>query len=80
VVDEWVRSGFGSPPYDDVKCVTTRANGLPALVAYLKDPGDTEYRPLAIDVVRMEGGLIAEITTFDIKSLLDAFALPRILH
>jgi RNA polymerase sigma-70 factor (ECF subfamily) len=80
VVDEWVRSGFGSPPFDDFKCVATGANGLPAVVAYLKERGDTEYRPLAIDVLRVQDGLIAEVTTFGIKSLLDAFALPPTLH
>jgi RNA polymerase sigma-70 factor (ECF subfamily) len=79
VVDAWVSSGFGSPPYDDLKCVITGANGAPGVVGYHKRPGDREYRPLAIDVLRTQDGLIAEITTFGIKSLLDAFALPPTL-
>jgi RNA polymerase sigma-70 factor (ECF subfamily) len=80
VVDAWVTSGFGSPPYDDFKCVITSANRMPCVVAYLKGPGEREYHPLAMDVLRIEDELIAEITTFGAKDLLDAFALPRTLH
>jgi RNA polymerase sigma-70 factor (ECF subfamily) len=80
VVDAWVSSGFGSPPYDDFKCVLTGANGGPAVVSYHRGPGDGEYRPLAIDVLRLQDGLVAEITTFGIHGLLDAFALPPTLR
>ncbi len=80
VVDAWVSSGFGSPPYDHFKCVITRANGSPGVVSYHKGPNAAEYRPLAIDVLRLQDGLVAEITTFGIHGLLDAFALPPALH
>ena len=79
VVGSWVEGGFGSPPYNDWKHVATRANGLPAIVWYLRRPESDHYQPLAMDVLRLENGAIAEIITFDASRLLDAFALPESL-
>ena len=76
VVGSWVEGGFGSPPYNDWRHVMTRANGLPAVVWYLRRPEDDRHRPFAMDVLLLEGGVIAEITTFPVANLLDAFALP----
>ena len=77
VVGSWVQGGFGSPPYNDWKHVITRANGLPAVVWYLRRPDSDHYHPFAMDVLRIENGEIAEITTFDAKTLLGAFGLPE---
>ena len=79
VVGSWVEGGFGSPPYNNWKHVVTRANGMPAVVWYLRRPEDDHHRPFAMDVMRLENGAIAEITTFDAARLLDAFALPESL-
>jgi len=38
------------------------ANRQPAAAHYLRRPGESEYRPLALDVLRIEGGRVAEIT------------------
>ena len=54
----------------------TSANTLPAAAHYLRRPADTEYRPLALDVLRLEGGRVAEITTFVYPELFPAFGLP----
>ena len=51
---------------------------MPAMASYLKAPGDTEFRGFKIDVVRFEGGLIAEITTFG-SALFPEFGLPPTL-
>ncbi|MGH2945656.1 MAG: hypothetical protein ACRDPC_05240 [Solirubrobacteraceae bacterium] len=40
---------------------------------------DTEYRRLALDVLRIEGGRITEITTF-CGELFPAFGLPESLR
>jgi RNA polymerase sigma-70 factor (ECF subfamily) len=80
VVQEWVTSGFGSPPYDDFKCLITQANRMPSVASYVKLPGEREYTPVSVDVLRIEDGLVAEVTTFGVKGLLDAFALPSTLH
>jgi RNA polymerase sigma-70 factor (TIGR02960 family) len=60
----WVEEGFGKPPYVDWRCLPTTANGQPAVAAYLRWPGDTVYKAVAIDVLRIVDGLVAEITTF----------------
>jgi len=79
VVASWVEGGFGSPPYNDWKHVVTRANGLPAVVWYLRRPESDRHHALVMDVLRLEHGAIAEITTFDVARLLDAFGLPETL-
>jgi RNA polymerase sigma-70 factor (TIGR02960 family) len=53
----------------------TRANGQPAYAGYVRRPGTTIYRAQVLDVIRVEGGRIAEITTFE-PHLLIAFGLP----
>ncbi len=55
------------------------ANTQPAAAHYLRQPGETEHRALALDVLRIEGGLIAEITSFVSPELFPAFGLPPAL-
>jgi RNA polymerase sigma-70 factor (TIGR02960 family) len=57
------------------RLVPVRANRMPAAANYLRAPGDTEFRAFKIDVLRIEGGAIAEITTFN-ADLFPAFGLP----
>lgn len=78
-VQAWVEGGFGKPPYDDFKCVVTSANRMPAVANYLRKPGDAQYQPFTIDVLRIESGSVAEVTTFDLPPFLDAFNLPGML-
>jgi RNA polymerase sigma-70 factor (TIGR02960 family) len=61
----------------DWRLVPTRANRMPTAASYLRQPGDTEFRAFKLDVLRVEGGRIAEITTFD-ASLFPAFGLPPV--
>jgi hypothetical protein len=60
------------------RLVPTRANRQPTAASYLRAPGDTEFRALKFDVLRLEGGRIAEITTFD-ATLFPEFGLPPTL-
>jgi RNA polymerase sigma-70 factor (ECF subfamily) len=80
VVQAWLTSGFGSPPYDAFKCLITQANRMPGIASYAKLPGARDYTPVSIDVLRIEDGLVAEVTTFGVEGLLDAFSLPATLH
>lgn len=57
------------------RLVATRANRQLAAANYLRRPGETTWRPFKIDVLRVEAGVIAEITTFD-ADLLPTFGLP----
>jgi RNA polymerase sigma-70 factor (TIGR02960 family) len=60
------------------RLLPTRANRQPAAASYFQGPGDAEYRAFKLDVLRVEGGAIAEITTFGV-SLFPAFGLPPTL-
>jgi RNA polymerase sigma-70 factor (TIGR02960 family) len=66
---------FGPETPGDWLLLPTRANRQPAAASYLRQPGDSEYRAFKLDVLRVEGRVIAEVTTFD-ASLFDAFGLP----
>jgi RNA polymerase sigma-70 factor, ECF subfamily len=61
IVDAWVEGGLGNEEYSDFRCLVTRANRQPAVANYLRRPGDSEYRALAVDMLRVEDGRIAEI-------------------
>ena len=60
------------------RLVPTRANRQPTAASYLRARGDREFRAFKLDVLRLEGGLIAEITTFG-ATLFPAFGLPPTL-
>jgi RNA polymerase sigma-70 factor, ECF subfamily len=70
------RKGF-DPEFGSVRSVVAGANLQPTLAHYLRRPGESEYRPLALDVLRIEGGLVAEITSFVSPELFEAFGLPE---
>jgi RNA polymerase sigma-70 factor, ECF subfamily len=72
-------SGFGTPGFADLKLVPLRANRQPAAANYRRAPGDSVYRPMALDVLRFERGRVAELTAFDPK-LFEAFGLPPFLR
>jgi RNA polymerase sigma-70 factor, ECF subfamily len=68
---------FAAP--GDYRFVATSANTQPATAIYLRRPDDTEYRPLVIEVLRIEDGLVAEIVDFGALELFAAFGLPPTL-
>ena len=41
----------------------------------MRKPGETRFRPLALDVLRFEGGRLVEMTAFE-PELFAAFGLP----
>jgi len=53
----------------------TRANGQLAAGGYVRRPGTTVYRAQVLDVLRIEGDRIVEITSFE-PHLFPAFGLP----
>ena len=59
-----VDAGFGTEEFGRLRCVTTRANRQPAVACYVLGKGDTTYRAMAVDVLRIEEGMISEIVTF----------------
>jgi RNA polymerase sigma-70 factor (TIGR02960 family) len=69
---------FGPDRDGEWRLVPTRANRMPTAASYLRRPGDSAFRPFKFDVLRIEGGIIAEITTFG-PALFPAFGLPAAL-
>lgn len=64
MLKRWVDAGFGSERFGRVRCVVTRANLQPAVAFYVLQQGDAAWRALALDVLRIEGGVITETVTF----------------
>ena len=69
---------FGPESDGDWRLLPTRANRLPAAASYLRRPGDSAFRAFKLDVLRITGGAISEITTFG-WSLFPAFGLELTL-
>jgi RNA polymerase sigma-70 factor (ECF subfamily) len=68
-----------SPIYfGDWRFRPARANRQPAAAGYVRRPGTTVYRAQTLDVLRIEHGKVAAITTFE-PHLLPAFGLPLTL-
>jgi RNA polymerase sigma-70 factor (ECF subfamily) len=63
----------------DWRLIPAGANRMPAAASYLRRPGDTEFRAFKLDVMRIEAGAIAEVTTFDAR-LFPAFGLKPTLQ
>jgi len=60
------------------RLVPVWANRQPAAVSYLRRPGDTLFRAMKLDVLRVEGNLVKEITTFGVQ-MIGELGLPEIL-
>jgi len=56
------------------KLVPLRLNRMPAAASYLREPGSDVFRAFKFDVLRVQDGVIAEVTTFG-SSLFEAFGL-----
>jgi RNA polymerase sigma-70 factor (ECF subfamily) len=56
--------------------VPAAANLQPAFAVYLRAPGESRYRPLALAVVRVEQGRVIEVVHWDRPELFEAFGLP----
>lgn len=70
---------FGPQREGDWRLLPTAVNRMPAAASYLRRPGDTVFRPFKLDVLRVEGDRIAEITTFGYRWFPD-LGLPRTLQ
>jgi RNA polymerase sigma-70 factor (ECF subfamily) len=73
-----VRQGF-DPEFGHIRTLVAAANRQPAAAHYLRAPGDSEHRPLALDLLRVEDGRVAEITSFVLPELFPALGLPPTL-
>jgi RNA polymerase sigma-70 factor (ECF subfamily) len=67
---------FGEERDGDWRLLPTMANRMPSAASYLRRPGDTKFRAMKLDVLRVDEDRISEITTFG-PDLFDAFGLPQ---
>jgi RNA polymerase sigma-70 factor (ECF subfamily) len=75
VVACWAQGGFGSDAFGSVHCVTTRANGQPAMAVYVRLPGGSGYEPLTLEVLQFRDGAVVEVVNFS-RSVFTYFDLP----
>jgi hypothetical protein len=73
-----IEAGFGFERFGRVRCVVTHADLQPTVAACLRRPGDSTWRAMAPDALRIEDGLITEIVVFPADSFL-AFRLPMVM-
>jgi RNA polymerase sigma-70 factor, ECF subfamily len=77
IVEGWVQGGFGDDAWGRLRCLLTHVNRQPAVACYIKRPGEPEYRPFALDVLRIEEGAVADITAFPLRDrLVQVLRLP----
>jgi RNA polymerase sigma-70 factor (ECF subfamily) len=55
---------LGPERFGDFRMVPTRANRQPAAAAYLRAAGHEQFRLTGLNVLRIERGGIAEVTSF----------------
>ncbi|HZZ96792.1 MAG TPA: RNA polymerase subunit sigma-70 [Jatrophihabitantaceae bacterium] len=73
-----ISNAFGPNRDGDWRLLPTMANRMPTAASYLRRPGDAQFRAFKLDVLRIEEGTIAEITTFG-TALFAAFGLAPTL-
>jgi RNA polymerase sigma-70 factor, ECF subfamily len=76
VVKSWVEGGFGSDWFGQFRCLVTQSNGMPAVANYVRKPGQSKFRAMALDVLQIEDGLVKSIVTFDLAGRVKEFDLP----
>ena len=78
LIRQLLERAFGEDRDGDWRLVPTWANRMPTAASYLRRPGDSEFRAFKFDVLQIEHGAIAEITTFG-ALLFPVFGLPVVL-
>jgi RNA polymerase sigma-70 factor (ECF subfamily) len=78
LIELWRPAIVGPQAFGEFRIIPTGANRQPAAATYVRRAGHDRYRPLAIDVLRIEDGLVAEVTTFG-RRWFQHFGLPSAL-
>ncbi|MEV7013605.1 RNA polymerase subunit sigma-70 [Streptosporangium sp. NPDC051022] len=60
----WTPAMVGPEAWGDWRLLPTRANRQPAAAAYLQRPGEPDFRPSWMGILRVEDGLVTQITTY----------------
>jgi RNA polymerase sigma-70 factor (ECF subfamily) len=60
----------------EFRLLPTRVNRQPAAANYLREAGQDAFRAFSLDVLRVQGGAIVEITTFFVPGMFPLLGLP----
>ncbi|GHE48775.1 RNA polymerase sigma factor [Streptosporangium violaceochromogenes] len=74
----WTPAMVGPEAWGDWRLLATRANRQPAAAAYLRRAGEPDFRPCWLGVLRVEHGLVTQITTYG-EEMVPRFGLPASL-
>jgi RNA polymerase sigma-70 factor (TIGR02960 family) len=69
---------YDTGQFAEWRLVPSSANRMPAVAGYARRPDESEFRAVKLDVLRVDGGEITEITTFG-PAIFAEFGLPEIL-
>jgi RNA polymerase sigma-70 factor, ECF subfamily len=75
IVEAWAPALGGPSAMGEFQLVPVWVNRQPAAANYLRRPGDTAFRGMAIDVLRVEDGLVTEIVSFEHTTSFPVFDL-----
>jgi RNA polymerase sigma-70 factor, ECF subfamily len=78
MLEMWAQAMTGPQAWGDWRLLPTSANRQPAVANYFRPQGESTYRASNLDVLRIEDGLVAEVTTFG-PELFPAFGLSPTL-
>ena len=74
IIAAWAPALHG-PDAAELRFMPARANRQPAAASYVRLPGEQDYRPFALTVLRIDNGTVTDISTFA-PGLFPAFGLP----
>ena len=78
IMASWGPVMVGPEAIGEFRLVPVAANRQPAAANYIRRPGTREFEALSVDVLRIEDGAIAEVTTFG-PDTFPLFGLPAVL-
>lgn len=64
LMEMWAPLLTGPTAWGEWRCVLTAVNRQPAVANYVRRDGETAFEPVTVDILRVEGAEIAELTTF----------------
>ncbi|MFI9812219.1 RNA polymerase subunit sigma-70 [Saccharothrix variisporea] len=78
LIGMWTPIMVGPEAFGEWRAVETWANRQPAVANYVKRPGSEVFEPVALDVLRVEDGLVTQVLTFG-PAVFERFGLPATL-
>jgi RNA polymerase sigma-70 factor (ECF subfamily) len=75
IIESWATALTGPSAFGEFLLVPVWMNRQPAAANYVRRPGDTAFRGFAVDVLRVENGLITDIVSFEHTEAFPVFDL-----